>query len=381
MSNSASLSFVAGQPSWQIANRSVEVCLTALGGHMAPVIFDRAGRRIQPFCIAPWAEERNTANEEPITAVLRGDFFCMPFGMSGKPWRGEKHPTHGETANGRWRLVEIKRGRRETRLQVAMDTTVRPGRVEKTITLIEGHQAVYCQHVISGASGPMNLGHHATLQFPPTAGSGIISTSPFVHGQVYPDELENPALGGYSCLNPGATFRSLHCVRMANGGVADLSRYPARPGFEDLVQIIADPKLPFAWTAVTFHKEGYVWFALKDPRVLTGTVMWISNGGRHYHPWNGRNRCVMGLEEVTSYFHAGLAASAGPNPLSRAGYTTCHKLRANRPLVVNVIMGLAFTPRGFDAVRAIRPTADGVMLISKSGKQTVAPLDLAFLEA
>ncbi|MSU46464.1 MAG: hypothetical protein EXS42_04925 [Lacunisphaera sp.] len=52
-----------------------------------------------------------------------------------------------------------------------------------------------------------------------------------------------------------------------------------------------------------------VWFALKDPRVLASTVLWYSSGGRH--------RGVLGLEDVASYFHIGLAGSAAPNPASR----------------------------------------------------------------
>ena len=79
----------------------------------------------------------------------------------------------------------------------------------------------------------------------------------------------------------------------------------------------------FAWTAVTFPAQRYVWFALKDPRVLRSTVLWHSNGGRHYPPWNGRHVNVLGMEDVTTYFHFGLAESARPNSISRRGFPTC----------------------------------------------------------
>ena len=89
----------------------------------------------------------------------------------------------------------------------------------------------------------------------------------------------------------------------------------ARDGYEDIVLMASDPKLPFAWTALTVPEHNYVWFALKDPRVLPSTLFWISNGGRHYAPWNGRHRRAIGLEEVVSNFHSGLAESAKPNAL------------------------------------------------------------------
>ena len=48
---------VLGQPSWHIASSEVEVCVTELGGHVAPVTFDREGGRFAPMAVAPWAEE------------------------------------------------------------------------------------------------------------------------------------------------------------------------------------------------------------------------------------------------------------------------------------------------------------------------------------
>jgi hypothetical protein len=40
-----------------------------------------------------------------ILQVLRGDFFCLPFGGNTRSFRGENHPPHGETANARWTCV------------------------------------------------------------------------------------------------------------------------------------------------------------------------------------------------------------------------------------------------------------------------------------
>jgi hypothetical protein len=145
--------------------------------------------------------------------------------------------------------------------------------------------------------------------------------------------------------------------------------------------LVADATLPFAWSAVVFPREGYVWFALKNPRVLRGTVLWISNGGRHYPPWSGRHVNVLALEEVTSYFHYGLAESARPNELSRRGWPTCVKLEPKTPLVVNYVQAVAAVPRGFDRVEAIAagPRGDGVVLVAANGRQATCQLDLSFL--
>lgn len=374
---------ISGQPSWRLKSDKVEAFLTVLGGQLGPVTFRLEGRKVQPYSVAPWAEEKEAAGLIPILRVLRGDFFCMPFGGNATPWRGEQHPVHGETANGRWRLESLVREPGRVSLHASLRTKVRPGRVDKHIHLLSGHAAVYCQHVISGMSGPMNLGHHAMLRFPDEPESGVISTSAFRFGQVSPTAFEKPAEGGYSALKIGAEFRSLASVPLAGGGVTDVSRYPARRGFEDLLLLANDPKLPFAWMAVVFPKQRYVWFALKDPRVLRQTIFWISNGGRHYSPWNGRHVGVLGLEEVTSLFAYGLAESVQPNALAKRGIPTALKLNARKPLVVPYIMAMATVPAGFDGVRDIVPSHDGqgVNLLAESGRKATASLCLEFLKA
>ena len=223
--------------------------------------------------------------------------------------------------------------------------------------------------------------HHQRHERPDEPGaSGAISTSPFVYGQVFPAVFEQPESGGYSALKMGAEFQSLQAVPTATGGVADLSRYPARRGFDDLVMVVGDARLPLAWTAVAFPRERFVWFALKDPKVLRETVFWFSNRGRHYAPWNSRHLNVLGVEDVTANFHFGLAESAGPNPIA-VRWPTCLMLDREKPLLVNYIMGIAMIPAGFDRVRTIEPGADhkAITLVAASGKRAAARVELGFL--
>lgn len=369
---------VHGQPSWAFRSSHVRAHLTRLGGHLGPVAFRLGAKTVAPFAVAPWAEEKLAPDTPALLRALRGDFFCAPFGGNARPWRGEKHPPHGEPANAVWRLEAFERAGERLTLHARLSTRVRPGQVDKYITLIDGQTAVYQRHVLTGR-GPMNVGHHATLKFPDAPGSGVISTSRFVHAQVFPGAFELPENRGYQSLQPGAKFRSLDRVPLLAGGTTDLSRYPARQGFEDLAMLTADEKLPFAWTAVTFPRERYVWFSLRDPRRLRHTVLWISNGGRHYPPWNGRHKAVMGLEDVTSYFHYGLAESVGKNPLNRRGLATSLTLNPKRPTAFHYIMAVAAIPAGFDRVQEIREAKGGVELIAANGKRSRTDLDLGFL--
>ncbi|MDP9172847.1 MAG: hypothetical protein M3O30_03160 [Planctomycetota bacterium] len=372
---------VKGQPSWRLKCGNIEAFVTRAGGQLGPVVFKSGGKRIDPFSVAPWAGEKLPPATPPIIRVLRGDFFCMPFGSNATRFRGERHPLHGQTANDDWTLESLNSSRGETTLHLSMATTIRQGRVDKTITLKEGQPVVYCRHIVSKMSGPMTFGHHAMLKFPDEAGSGMLSTSRFLHGQVFPGEFENPELGGYSSLRRGAAFSKLARVPRSDGTMADLTRYPARLGFEDLVMLHSDATQPMAWSAVSFPKQRYVWFALKDPRVLRQTILWHSNRGRHYAPWSSRHVGVLGVEDITGYFHYGLAESCKSNPYSTRGYPTCVAFKNGNPVTVNYIMGCIATPPGFDEVRRIQvaPGEKSIKLISAGGKTISAAVDIGFL--
>jgi hypothetical protein len=369
-----------GQPSWRLKNNAVDAWITRAGGMLAPATFRLAdGRRVQPFSIAPWAGEKIPAGTPPLLQVLRGDFFCAPFGGNGMAWRGEKHPPHGEAANSNWSLISATRERDATAIHLRLPYQVRRGTIDKRIVLRREHSAIYCEHTLSGFSGPMSLGTHPCLRVPGPEGSAHVSVGGWEFGQVLPVPFEDPATGGYSSLKVGARFDSLGSVPLANGGETDLSRYPARAGFEDLVMLLGKPGRSLGWSAVTFPQERWVFLQLKNPEVLCHTVLWHSNGGRHYAPWNGRHRGVLGLEETTSYFHLGLAESVKPNALSRAGYPTAVMLSPKKPLRVAHIFAVAAIPRGFDFVADVQAAPGGVTVTAASGRTIRLEVDVGFV--
>ena len=370
-----SLKLQAGQRGWSFASNRVKAFLTRTGGQLAPVEF-RLGRRVvQPFAIAPWSKE-SLPGTPAMLKVLRGDFFCAPFGGNAGSFRGERHPPHGETANRNWTIRSLRRADDALFLHASMQLRARRGRVDKRLILRDGHTAVYCEHVLSGFRGPMPVGTHPMLCFPDEPGAGYISTSAFKRGYVVPVAWERPAARGYSHLKTGAMFTSLKRVPARDGGMADISRFPARRGYEELVELVSDASLPFAWSAVSLPGSGYVFFVIKNPRILRETILWFSNGGRHYPPWNGRHVNVLGVEDVTAFYHLGLAESAQANSLNRTGAPTAVTLSPDKPLRIAHILAVSAIPRDFNEVVAIMPCAGGVKLTSRSGRSVVTPLDL-----
>ena len=377
---SPTLQTVRGAPSWRIASDCVEAFVTRDGGHLAPVTFQTARGPVQPFAVAPWSGESLARETPPVLRALRGDFFCLPFGANVTPWRGESHSVHGETAGARWKGARLQASGEGVEFAAELHPTIRPGRVVKRLQLRAGETNLYCRHELSGFTGPMPIGHHATLQFP-EGSSAAVSLSPWREGRVCPLPFEDPAQGGYFTLKPGAPFTRLGHVPLAQGGWADLANYPAREGFEDLVMVSSRKSAGLAWSAVTVSgNPGYVWFALKEPRVLASTILWHSNGGRHYAPWLGRHRRVLGVEDVTSYFHYGLDESARRNSLNARGVPTALRLRPTETTRVNYIMGIATPGPKFDRVRSIQFEGDEIILIAHSGVKHRHPVDLTFFD-
>jgi hypothetical protein len=106
---------------------------------------------------------------------------------------------------------------------------------------------------------------------------------------------------------------------------------------------------------VTFPEQGFVGFSLRDPKQLVSTLLSHSNGGRHYPPWNGRHVNVMGLEDITGFFHVGSAASCRPNLLTERGIRICLEPYAQGKLSIAYIQGVAqIRPASTGSLRSTR---------------------------
>lgn len=373
------------QPSYVLSNGQVELAITQLGGHMAPVKFYRdTDQPVEPYHISPWQEEKGPQMPAAVLVPLRGDFFCMPFGGNSEPVGDQKHPPHGEVATALWTRRSLERWGDVRSMSMTMQTTVSAGKVTKDIYLVDSQNVVYTKHTLEGFQGKFPLGHHATLAMSQQEQSVHLASSPIRFGMTYPGLFSDPRQGEYQSLEPGKQWQSLAHVPVAWKGQADadLSRLPDRPGHADLVQIFnlaPDAAGNPAWMTATFTDKGYVWFSLKDPQILNSTVFWIENRGRHGYPWLGRNHCL-GLEDVTAYFADGLKASIEPNQLNQQGIKTALELAKETPTVVPYIQGVVRVPQAFQSVKTIEFSPGNITLVSPEGLRVETPVRHEFLK-
>jgi hypothetical protein len=355
---------------WTVGGDHASFGVTETGAHLDDVAFVVGGFTVRPMHTSPWEHEALPADLEPILRVLRGDFLCAPFGASDV--LPTERRSHGLPANGTWRLATQS----AQALELTLDGDVMGATITGRYEVKSGHAVVYQRHIVAGGSGRIPIAHHAMLKAEPPLrlafGPHVWAGTPGTAPETPPD--------GRSILRYPQEIVDLTRGQLADGGPADLTSYPFAEGHEDLWMVATDGTSPFGWTAAT-SPEGWVWFAIKDCRVLPATVLWLSNGGRSYAPWSSRHRHVIGIEEARSYFASGHAASIADNPLSRRGIPTAFDLAPERRIVINYLFGVAAVPRGFGTVTDIRSEGDGIRIADASGTQVHAAVDLSHLSA
>lgn len=260
---------------------------------------------------APWRDEMDIQASDLETRGLRrlaGDFFCMPFCADDV---GGNSP-HGHPCSSPWEVVETGHAHgvlRQSGLTRGADVT-------KTVRIMEN--GLYQSHLIEGGQGEVTLAHHPMAHM---RAGGRLSYSP--KRLVRTDPL--PQYDGHNlwALNQIRPDLRLDCE---DGSIWDLHMYPHQHAVEDFVILVEARDARLGWTVLMRDAEEDMLVVLKDARQLPVTMLWISNGGRDFAPWNSRHTGVIGIEDGIAAGATGLQYAMGQNPLKAAGVKTTHDL-------------------------------------------------------
>ncbi|OBZ92133.1 hypothetical protein ADU59_28425 [Pararhizobium polonicum] len=355
--------------SFVLSADGIEVTLDLDVGHISSFIVRRYGRTFSPFHRAPWIDEPLDASTPPHLQRLSIDFFCAPFGQSDV----ESAPAHGWSANAPWVLTDLERLPNGSRATFVLSRTIMSATLTKTCTVKDGHPFLYQSHRFDGGIGRLPVAYHAMVDLPH---GGILSVSPKIRAETMPDRLETDDIKGRSILAYPASSDDLRTFPREDGGVSDLLRYPLDDRHVDLVMLHEQPSNPLGWAIAARPVERDMAIVLKPPGVLPSTVLWYSNGGRHYAPWNGRHHGVLGIEEARTFFGYGHKASIAPNALSGSGIETSLSVVETRE-VRTVIGAVEMLADGL--VRSITPGNDTLQITGGKGETIDIPFDTAFL--
>lgn len=256
------------------------------------------GQILRPMHRAFWVghSDQLPANVSLVERQLEGDFFCAPFG--GNPGL----PIHGWTANGLWSPLDsnLEISDDHCSRSYELDQPVQGAKVTKTLTLIEGHPFLYQNHRFAGGNGHIPIAHHAMIRVP---GGAKLSFSEKGYGVTPKEPLETDPKQGRSLLTYPQRFDSLTQIAADQDISVDASRYPFAEKHEDIAVLVESSNSGLAWSAALARQDGFLFFALKHAGVLPQTMLWMSNGGRYYLPWDSKHDCVIGIEEAATSCH------------------------------------------------------------------------------
>ncbi len=354
----------------------VSVTIDLRVGHVRVFEAEQGGRTVRPLHSAPWVEDKAIIGDQSIPPNLRflsGDFFCAPFGASDL----EEAPDHGWTANSAWHHVGTEREGDAVTARFTLTRSILGAQVEKRFTLRDGHPFLYEEHIFTGGTGRIPVANHAMTRFGPSGGR--LSFSPKAWGETPAMPLEPDPAQGRSALRYPARFTDLSSVPLASGGKVDIRDYPPAERHEDFVMLVEAPESLLGWTAALRRDESEIFLSLKNPAELPVTMLWFSNGGRDYAPWNGRHIGVLGIEEGRTLDLAGHRASIAPNRLSDAGIPTALDLDPAASVAVRNIIGGVAAPDGWEAVERIETAGDHLTIVADGAGVLDVPCDTNFL--
>lgn len=358
-----------------VAAEGIEVVLDLQVGHIRSLRIEQGGRRLEPLHTAPWVEDAAITADESIDPGLRwlsGDFLCAPFATSDV----EPAPAHGWPANSPWRLLGVERSGDTVTARYELERKVLGARVTKTFSLRDVHPFLYQSHSFAGGEGRLPVANHAITRFGPRGGS--LAFSPKRFGETLNTPVEaDPTVGRVALAYP-VRFDSAMAVPKADGGVADLTRYPLAERHEDFAMLAEAAGNEIGWAAALRFDTEDIFLSLKNAAELPVTMLWFSNGGRDYKPWNGRHVGVLGVEEGCSYAAHGHRASIAENPLSAAGIPTALDLQPDGEVSVRNVIGGAAVP-GWKAVTGLE-VGEGCLRVSGDGGVLEVQFDIEFLK-
>lgn len=322
----------------------VSLKLDAGVGHIAKLTIRDGDRVLSPLHRAPWVDDPAAEFPEataPNVRRLSGDFFCAPFGRNDI----EQAPSHGWPANSGWDHVETTREDDRVTIAFRLERAVMGAVVEKRITLIAGHPFIYQEHSLTGGAGSISAAHHVMVHMKE---GGDLAFSPKQDARTPAEALEPDPARGRSILAYPAQTADLTAFPLADGGFADLTRYPPGERHEDFLTMVESreaenagsntPSGKLGWTVVSRKAERDHVIVLKCSDILPVTMLWMSNGGRNYAPWSGRHTGVLGIEDARAS-PLGHADSCRDNELTRSGAPTAFGLGSGQKITIRQILG------------------------------------------
>ncbi|HCJ6654004.1 TPA: hypothetical protein NVL90_001379 [Klebsiella oxytoca] len=302
----------------------LNMLLTLQGGACQQLFMTRSDGSRQPiFYRAHWLNNLDScASQPPLMRQLGGEWVGVPFGHGddGKYFQPE-YP-HGMPANSLWHWRSLTKN--QTTMGYCYPESYPLRELERTIILSDDGQVFFSLRIEAREDCALPVGLHPIFPFGGDWGPLHLLGLDDIPALSYP----SPPEAGVSKLLPLQPLSSIKAAPTSNGELWDLTHLPLPAKTEEIVQLLPP-----------IHQVGLEWPRLDlqvtldwDTEWLPYCLLWFSNGGREYAPWDGRNYCL-GIEPIHSAWDSGPGA-VQKNLLSEKGFSTTLSLKANKAITI-----------------------------------------------
>lgn len=320
-----------------------EVSVSAFGGMIGPSIFRlRDGRTVSPFHVAPWLNEAGAVDLDGLLAGLQGEWPCVPFGypMPAPEWpvgwpgqiEDQAHvaDVHGFSSAAQWTFDDCSDGSISLGIDYPADHAI--ARLDRNVRPDRNAAALDISLTIHARRATCEpIGLHGCFRLPPMTAGAVLEPGAFAIGRTHPLTVEPAA----PIFAQELTFDRLSEVAARGGGQIDASRLPFAADGEDLLQLDGSD----GHFAMSVLDEAYRVTFDWDADILPSVLLWYSNRGRAFAPWNGRHLCI-GIEPICSPFGLSPQMARADNPIAASGTPTCVPLTPNNPLTIRYRIGV-----------------------------------------
>ena len=310
----------------------LEAVVDLNGGMLAQLYLCAGGQRKALLHKAPWLKDDYYSSPAGLMEHLSGEWACVPFGFVTQDCSlFSASAPHGLPCHSTWQLRQVNSYGNSAVLTYDYPEGNDLAHIERTVTLRDD-SVVLSFTVTSRKDCAAPMGVHPV--FPTEGEENVLELSIAGDGIVYGIECE----AGISRLVPGARFDALNRLPLqdkyhgadGNTEVMDGTRLPKAYHTEEIVQMLH----PQGQAVLTYPNKGVRLTLNWDKEVIPTCLLWMSNYGRKYEPWNGTN-CCLGIEPIAGAWDLAAQSVAEHNAVKDAGVPTTVPLKAGQGLTFN----------------------------------------------
>jgi hypothetical protein len=365
------------RPAFCLNNDIVQLTTLKGGGHIADFrLLDPTSSSVNALWEAPWptmdphkfrSSHVRKYGPTPVgkfLAAFTGHAVCVDyFGGPSEAEAIQGLALHGEAANSRWKLLELKQSSTEARVSLSTHLPAAGLQFRREIRLRRNESLVYFEETVANERAQDHFFHwtqHVTLGLPLLHPDESVIALSGTRAVTWPHGYE-----GASLVQDNQEFTWPEAPAI-EGGKVNLAHPFARDGKGFVVAVLLDPRRELGFVTALNWKLGLLLGYCFRRSDFPWVAIWEENLARKGSPWDGNAR-ARGLEFGSTPMPIGKEQTFARGSLFNT--PTFRRIPTKSELRAPYIAFLSKVSSGWRSIRDIRATRDAIVVTEERGEQ------------